>query len=264
MIGTIPALVVLGATGTVGRAVVAAAVAAAQPVIAIARSRADLRALRDAHPGADLQTLAGTVASDWGAAAPARRVGAGGRPIGGVVAALRACELRARLLDAPARALRQALDDDLLPHLFAARHLLPLLRGPARPGGYVLVGGPAGDRAWAGYGHQAVAASALRMLARVLHDEAHAQGLRVQLLSVDAPVRTDANREQACSRWPAVEAVAREALALARGDAPAPHGALLTHPAPAPAARLDARSARDARALLQGLASNPISLDDPS
>ena len=52
------------------------------------------------------------------------------------------------------------------------------------------------------------------MLVRVLHNEARLLGVRVQMLAVNRPVRTDDNRDQACSGWPAVEQLAAQALAL--------------------------------------------------
>ncbi len=222
--GTVPVLVVLGATGTIGRGVVAAAVAAGRPVIAVARGTEGLMALRAAHPVADLSLLPASLDSDRDAAALAERLRASGRAVSGVVAAVRGAALRGRLLEEPADFLRRKLDDDLLPHLFAARHLLPLLAADPR-GGYVLVGGPGGEHPWAGYGHGSIAASALRMLARVLHDEARALGVRVHLLSVDSPAATDANREHACPQWPDARAIGRRALALVEhggGPPPAP------------------------------------------
>src|SRR3546814_1724253 len=68
----------------------------------------------------------------------------------------------------------------------AARHLLPLLAEHGH-GGYVLIGGPGAEHPWAGYGHYSIGAAALRMLARVLHDEARTLPVRVQLLAIDSP-----------------------------------------------------------------------------
>jgi hypothetical protein len=78
----------------------------------------------------------------------------------------------------------------------------------------VLIGGPGGRHPWAGYGHRSVAAAAVRMLARVLHGEARAFSVRLQLLEVESPVRTDANEVHACKQWPCVDAIGRKALAL--------------------------------------------------
>ena len=58
------ALLVLGATGIVGRGIVEAAVEARRPVIAVARDHAGLEQLRMAHPDADITVLAGSVANE--------------------------------------------------------------------------------------------------------------------------------------------------------------------------------------------------------
>jgi len=206
-------LIVLGATGAIGSRVVAAAVAAGRPVIAIARDEAALLALRERHAAADLVMLPASVASDGDAATLVAQLRGLGRPVAGVVAAICGDCGRGRLLDQPAEFLRRRLDEDLLPHLFAARHLLPLLAEHGH-GGYVLIGGPGAEQPWAGYGHRSIGAAALRMLARVLHDEARAFPVRVQLLAVDSPVRTDDNARHACTTWPSADSIARRALAM--------------------------------------------------
>jgi hypothetical protein len=52
------------------------------------------------------------------------------------------------------------------------------------------------------------------MLARVLHDEARASGVRVQLLSIDKPLRSDQPRTHECPEWPAAADVARRITRL--------------------------------------------------
>jgi len=208
------AVVVLGATGGVGRGVVEAALASGRPVIAVARDKAGLQCLRGQFADADLSIVPGSISSDSDGERLARALRKLGRPIDGVVAAVCGNAPRGRLLDHPAAFLRQTLDDDLLPHLAAARHLLPLLAQAGRTGTYVLIGGPGADRPWAGYGHRSIATAALRMLARVLHEEARSIGVRVQLLAIDSPVSTDLNRAHACEQWPSALAVGQRALAL--------------------------------------------------
>ncbi|HEY5804722.1 MAG TPA: SDR family oxidoreductase [Lysobacter sp.] len=205
-------VVVLGATGGVGRGVVEAALAAGRPVIAVARDKAGLQCLKAHHAKADLSVLPGSISSDADGERLAKALAKLGRPIGGVIAAVSGSTGRGRLLDHPAAYLRQRLDEDLLPHLAAARHLLPLLAN--RGGTYVLIGGPGAEQPWAGYGHRSIATAALRMLARVLHEEARSIGVRVQLLSIDSPVSTELNREHACPQWPSAIAVGQRALAL--------------------------------------------------
>ncbi|UNK48312.1 SDR family oxidoreductase [Lysobacter sp. S4-A87] len=207
-------VVVLGATGGVGRGVVEAALAAGRPVIAVARDKSGLQCLKSHHPKADLSVVAGSISSDADGERLAKALGKLGRPIGGVIAAVSGSSGRGRLLDHPAAYLRQRLDEDLLPHLAAARHLLPLLAQGNRGGTYVLIGGPGAEQPWAGYGHRSIATAALRMLARVLHEEARSMGVRVQLLSIDSPVSTELNREHACPQWPSAIAVGQRALAL--------------------------------------------------
>lgn len=221
-------ILVLGATGAIGRGVVQAAVEAGRTVIAVSRDAEALADLRSTMARADVLGLSGSVADDPSASALAAAVARLDRPLDGVVATLCRRSGRGRLLDQPAAQLRRALDDILIPHLTAARHLLPLLASAGRSGGYVLVDGPGGEHPWAGYGHRSVAAAALRMLARVLHDEARMLPVRVQMLSVDLPVRSEANAAQACAQWPSAIAIGRRALALlerrdSEGAAPLVH-----------------------------------------
>ncbi|WP_202845111.1 SDR family oxidoreductase [Luteimonas saliphila] len=217
------ALVVLGAGGVVGRGVVEAAVEAGQAVVAVGLDETARLALVARHPTADVVALAAPIASDADAAALATRLRTLGPAIDGVVASLAGEHPCGRLIDEPAEVLQRALDQDLLPHLFAARHLLPLLSPGAA--GYVLIGGPGGRYPWAGYGHCSIAAAALRMMARVLHDEAARHGQRVQLLSLDAPVAGAREAQPTAGASDKALAVGRRALSMldaARGSRPAP------------------------------------------
>jgi NAD(P)-dependent dehydrogenase (short-subunit alcohol dehydrogenase family) len=260
-----PAIVVLGATGVIGSGVVHAALAAGRTVIAVARDAARLEALhaRDAgdrssgdrhdasepdigrgatRRGGDLHRLRGSVADDADAAALAAALRELRRPIAGIVACLCGPVARGRILDQPVAALRRELDEDLAPHFAAARHLLPLLAESDRGSSYVLIGGPGGEHPWAGYGHRSVCGAALRMLARVLHDEARAWSVRVQMLAVDSPVRTECNRDHAATCWPSALDVGRRALALLdRADA---SSAIVRHAGAAPATGNAARTTR--------------------
>jgi len=276
-------VLVLGATGVIGRGVVKAAVEDGLPIIAVARGAGGLRSLKASHAGADITVLAGSVATEADSAKLAAALRQLDRPLAGVVVAISttAGAMRGRLLDAPVEALSRQLDDELLPQLGAARHLLPLLAD--RGGSYVLIGGPGSERPWAGYGYRSVAAAAQRMLACVLHDEARALRVRVQLLTVDTPVRTGREGEQACPHWPCATAVGRRALQLIKHDdagtaaqalvryatntlphAP-PYARAMTSPAPSLAvdpsgatSLLTERCLQDARTLLKTLTtSNP-------
>jgi NAD(P)-dependent dehydrogenase (short-subunit alcohol dehydrogenase family) len=260
------AILVLGATGTVGRAVVAAALEGGRAVVAVARGCSGLQALENAHPSADLTLLRASVSSDRGAAKLVAQLRKFGRPVDAVVVALKGGADRGRLLDHGTDALRHRMDEDLVPHLVAARHLLPWLESAGTAARYVVVGGPGSATPWAGYGQRSVAAAALRMLVRVLHDEARTTGVRVQMLQVPAPARTDINVAHACPQWPRVDAIGRQAIALAT----APRGVRIeavvdfqpaARPPPCNAPR-DPDIA-DARALLESLSIPYPSQDAP-
>jgi NAD(P)-dependent dehydrogenase (short-subunit alcohol dehydrogenase family) len=207
-------ILVLDATSCVGRGVVEAALAAGRPVVAASTDANALDALKAANPRADLMLLAGDHADDTSAEALALRVRALGRPLAAIVVAACREPVGGRLLEQGSAALRRQLDAELLPQYSAARALLPLLADTRRNGTYVVVAGPGGEQPWAGYGQRSVANAALRMLLRVLHDEARALAVRVHLLAVEMPARTEANRERACAQWPSTRAIGERALAL--------------------------------------------------
>lgn len=204
MNGTIKGpILALGAAGELGRGVIGSLLEAGWPVIAVDREPAALALAHvAAHGLGRLSTLAGSVASDADGAELARAARSLRRPLGGVVALFGGEFTPGRVLDHDSRRLRDKLDDDLLPHVVAARHLLPVLADSGRPSTYLILGGPAAETPWSGYGHLSVASAALRTLTRVLDDEMRGTSVRVRQLSVCTPVRTDANRAHACIDWP--------------------------------------------------------------
>lgn len=214
------AVLVLGATGGIGRGVVEALLAARYPVLAVARDGERLAGLKQRFEGAaGLELLPGSVADDTVGAALATTVRQRRRPLAGIVACLGGRLERGRLLDQPTGFLRRKLDEDLLPHLVAARNLLPLLAQDERIASYLLIGGPGAEHPWAGYGHASVAAAALRMFAQALHDEARPQSVRVRLLSVAQPVRTERNQACACPEWPSALEVGARVVEQLQADA---------------------------------------------
>jgi len=207
-------VVIIDAANLLGRAVVEAALLQEWPTIAVSNNAAALEALRERHQDTQLVTLTGSTIDETHGAALATALRELDRPIAGIVIADVGEPRRGRLLDQPAQELLDRIDADLLPHMAAARHLLPLLAASGRNGGYVVLGSPGSEHPWSGYGARSVSAAAVNMLARVLHDEARAFGVRVQLLAPSRPVRTDENRACACDGWPTATAIAEKALAL--------------------------------------------------
>jgi NAD(P)-dependent dehydrogenase (short-subunit alcohol dehydrogenase family) len=212
-------VLVLGASGEIGQAVVGALLKADLDVIAVAPTRDDLATLvRPAGTHAELMYVPGDTATETAGADLAHAVRLLRRPPGAVVAMAGGSFTPGRLLDHPVERLREKLDEDLFPHLVAARHLLPVLAENLARGTYLLIGGPAAESPWAGYGHLSVSSAALRMLARALREETLGSSVRVQQLAVCAPLRTERNREHSCADWPSPDELGRrvvELLALA-------------------------------------------------
>lgn len=221
MNGTLaPEVLVIGASGRVGSGVVAALLEAGSPVLAVARDASRLQRLAAMHadePG--LETMVASVADDGAAQDLARRVARRPRPLRAVVDATAGTRRASRLLDQPTPVLSASFEQEVLSHLAAARHLLPLLQ---RRGGdrYLLAGGPHALCGWAGYGHASIAISATRMLARVLHEEAQPMGVRVQMLSIDAPVWTPDNTARACAGWHSALGIGRAMVSLLASSSP--------------------------------------------
>lgn len=208
-------VLMLGATGEVGQAVVGALLDARFAVIAVAPTRDELDALvRPEGTQAELVRVPGDTGTEAAGAALANAVRLLRRPPGAVVAMVGGSFTPGRLLDHPAERLREKLDEDLFPHLVAARHLLPLLSGNNARGTYLLIGGPAAEAPWAGYGHLSVSSAALRMLARALREETLGSSVRVQQLAVCAPLRTEGNREHSCPDWPLPDELGRRVVDL--------------------------------------------------
>jgi len=206
--------VVLGATGAIGQGAVRAAIASGWRVVAVGGNRGELATLRALHPDADLVIRAATITTDTDAERLAALLRRDDRPIAGVIDAMHAGPGRGRLIDQPTDVLRETLEADLLPHLSAARHLIPLLAEAKRGGSYVLIGGPGSEASWLNYGCRSVAAAALRMLANVLHDEAQSLDVRVQMLLVETPMRGEPCAARQCPQWPSGDAIGEQALRL--------------------------------------------------
>ena len=208
------AVVILDAAGPMGRGVARVALEQSRPVIAVTADKGAMRTLAGRYVDPDLTVVDGGIADESQAARLASALRELDRPIAGVV--LGSCRepTRNRVLDLSAQAFHRLLEADLLPHLAAASHLVPLLAASGRNAGYVVIGSPGSDHPWVGYGSRSVAASAASMLVRVLHEEARSLGVRVQMLAENRPVRTDANSAWSCDGWPAVSAIGTQALEL--------------------------------------------------
>ena len=196
-----PEVLVLGGTGAVGQGVVGALLEAGSPVLVVGRDPRRLAALHEQfadEPG--LQTMLGSLSDDSSACVLAERVAQRPRPLAAVIAAMGGPYNRGRVVERGGDALAAALQADLMPHVHAVRHLLPLLQDNVHARRYVMIGSPAGLKPWAGYGETSITTAALRMYAQVVHQEAQAVGVRAQMLEVCSPGLHPGQRRQRLHR----------------------------------------------------------------
>jgi NAD(P)-dependent dehydrogenase (short-subunit alcohol dehydrogenase family) len=204
---------VVGATGGIGTAIVAAALAAGHKVVACARDERALEALAQQH-GSGVTALPGSVATEAQAAALAEEIrGLRARP-DAVVVAIAAPLASGRLLERTPAALMESVAQDVLPHFLAARHLLPLLAERSRGGTWVALGCAAADHPWAGYGHVSIGAAARKMLLQVLREECKDWPVRILLAQIERQVCTHRNVRTACPAWANADDVGRQVVSL--------------------------------------------------
>jgi len=208
-------VVVIGAAGGVGSAVVGAALGAGYQVVAIGRTQESLDALAQHHATVDgLTTLRGSFESEDQAALVVRELRTLRRRIVGVVASIRSPLASGRLLERPAQILNDTFGQNVVPHFIAAKHLLPMLATNHRDALYLVVGCATSEFAWAGYGHISVGSAARKMLVQVLREESKDLPLRIQLLQIEGQVCTHKNATMACSAWLPAEVVGRQVVEL--------------------------------------------------
>jgi NAD(P)-dependent dehydrogenase (short-subunit alcohol dehydrogenase family) len=208
-------LIVVGATGGVGAGVVDAALAAGYRVIAVGRDEERLRTLvADRAADARLTALAGSLADEARAAALADEVRRLRVRLEGIVVSIAPPRASGRLVERTAPQLLACVEQDLIPHFLAARHLLPLLAQRGRTTPYLVLGCAAADHAWAGYGHVSIGSAARKMLVHVLREESKDLPVRVQLVQIEGQVCTHRNARMACPAWSTAEAVGRRVVEL--------------------------------------------------
>lgn len=196
MSSSLARVVVLGATGDVGRGAVAECLARGHEVVAVARRAEALAELSAEHASTGLRTMVGSIADDAAATALAAELNAG--PAAAVVVAIS--------LPWPPRPVLETEYDEvssywasyLGAHLAAAKAFLPTLQ---TDGLLLGIGGGMADFAVPGSAVVSMSQAAQRMLYRTLALEVGAAGPAVRELMVVSKVHGRSNHDSARPEW---------------------------------------------------------------
>lgn len=197
-------VVVIGATGDVGRGIVEALLRRGHHVAAAARNSARLAALlAELHHPDNLHAVSGSLDSDEGAAALLGGVRALFRSIDAVVVSVNTPRRPAPLLTQTSDSLTALIRGDLVVHYTAARAFIPALH----PGGVLIgIGGGSADFILHEGVPQSIGQAGLRMLYRGLaHELADARvadtQVQVRQLIIASIVNGKSTRDGADPQW---------------------------------------------------------------
>lgn len=205
-------MIVIGATGDVGRGIVGALLAEGHNVAAVARNLAGLEALRQelgAPPA--LHIVRGSLADDEAAAKLRDAIRAVLPSIDGVAVSVNAPRERTDLLPLGSDRFAEFLGGDLVTHFTAARTFVPAL---STGGVYVGIGGGSADFILEGGAHMSIAQAALRMMHRALAHETAARGVHLKQLTVASVVNGATTRAQADPAWVTAEEIGAQVAAM--------------------------------------------------
>jgi NAD(P)-dependent dehydrogenase (short-subunit alcohol dehydrogenase family) len=190
-------VVVVGVTGDAGAGIVRTALGRGWPVVAVARGAARLEALSaQCGNGAALSTMTGSVADDDSARELAAALGDGHDA---VVVSVSADFAPAPVLGVAPAELSRLFDANVVAHLAAARHLLPLVRAG---GTFLGLGGGMADAVIPRYVPMSVVQAAQRMLYRGLVRElGRESSVRVLEMLVAAMINGARTRDFARPEW---------------------------------------------------------------
>ena len=205
-------VVVVGATGDVGRGIVRTLLQRGHRVVAVARDPGRLAQLAAAHTATPLlRTIAGSVGSDAAAAQLVDAIRAVAPRIDTAIISVNAPRQPASLLTHSDQSLASLINGDLLTHFCAARALAEILR----PGGTLLgIGGGSCDFVLHEGIPQSMAQAALRMLYRGLAHEYRDRALRIHELIVASIVNSDSTRAFADPLWVTEAEIAERAAQI--------------------------------------------------
>jgi len=194
-----PTILVIGASGDVGRGITSELLRSGYRVVAAGRDSGKLAGLQSQLASiGPLQTIAGSVEDAASASALRDRVRALVGPLGGVITSVNMPPQTVSLQAMPGPQLLETLRANVVTHLVAASVFVPALE----PGGIFLgIGGGMADVVVPGYGAIAMCQAAQRAMYRALAAELPNQNVRLQELMIHSMVAGDSNRATAHPKW---------------------------------------------------------------
>lgn len=192
-------ILVLGASGDVGRGITAALLQRGHVVVAVARRLDRLRALSGDHGAPPtLHYLSGTLADDASAAQLLLDVQRLVPRIDGVVISVNASRELVPLLDNTSTEFAARIALDLVTHFTAARHFVPAI---TQGGVYLGIGGGSADFILEHGAHMSIAQAGLRMMYRGLAFELREKRIDIRELIIASVVNGANTREYADPLW---------------------------------------------------------------
>ncbi|WP_181063063.1 SDR family NAD(P)-dependent oxidoreductase [Nocardia nova] len=189
-------VLVIGASGDVGRGAVAACLARGWETIAVGRTAAKLTELAAEHDDERLSTAIGDLADETTTTALADSVGL--ESIDAVVVTVSGPWSPTPVRDCDWDTVSETFDRLLRPHVNAARILLPRLRSGAT---YLTVGGGMADAIFPGMAPVAMSQAAQRNFVRAWHRESRGVAVAVRQLTIAAMVNGHSTRKVAAPDW---------------------------------------------------------------
>lgn len=203
-------ILIVGATGDVGRGIVGAALASGQRVIASSRSNEKLKALAEQHNSDALACVRGDISSEDGAAILWADASKPFGAIDNVIVSVNAPNKIQVLTEWSADELSSMLSSNLLVHFIAAKVFQPLL---PETGLLLGIGGGTADFIIPKMAYVSMVQAAQRMLYKGLARE-HQGGATIQELMVVSMVAGESNRDRAKPEWVTDHDVGRHVCAI--------------------------------------------------
>jgi len=203
-------VLVIGASGMVGRGIVRMAVARGWTVAAAARGRDGLDQCA-ADAGGPIETVLGDLASDAGARRLFDQASGLLGSIDAVVVSVSLPMINRPLLETPAADVLAQIDGNVLGSLRALQAMLPQLA----PGSVFLgIGGGMADFIVPGYGPVAMSQAAMRNMFRMVARENRGHPVHLRELLVASMVNGHSNRDSAAPEWLTDDEIGRHVCAI--------------------------------------------------